>query len=580
MLKEIGGFTFEFDAKHSLLMQELEHKNNVLKIKISLDSDGGTASEPVIIRWKYPCGAMFSQWNPQLWSERYLNTNWMPIKNLSRAASGAPIQTHMTADGTNVITVYLSDVSNPVEISTGVIEETAELSYKLVLFSEYALPSEKYETELIIDTRKASYEQILNDAANYWDTNGCAPSAIWEPVYSTWYAHHQNLNAENLLSELAEAKKFGMSAVIIDDGWQTYDSERGYAYCGDWQPKKLGDMKQFVCEVHKLGMKCMLWYSVPFIGMYTDVWERFKDKVLNKFDKNHPWCVLDPRYAEVREYLLNLYERAVSDWDIDGLKLDFINNMQLTSDSPAFNGGMDCKSLDGAICILINEIRKRLTDIKKDIVFEFRQPYTGPAMRECGGIQRAADCPLDAFKNRTEITDLRLIASKKTAVHSDMLMWDYSASAEAAALQLINVMFSVPQISMRLSELSAEHRKMLKFYLALWKEYKPCFIEGKLSAHNPEAGYSLISGEAEDKIAAVAYSDSCLNIKKVYDEIIFINGSWNSRLYIQNDGSSVKMRCIIYDCTGGKATDADIMLKDEINSFNVPKSGVLKLKLI
>ena len=96
-------------------------------------------------------------------------------------------------------------------------------------------------------------------------------------------------------------------------------------------------------------------------------------------------------------------------------------------------------------------------------------------MRECGGIQRAADCPLDAFKNRTEITDLRLIASKKTAVHSDMLMWDYSASAEAAALQLINVMFSVPQISMRLSELSAEHRKMLKFYLALWKEYKPCF---------------------------------------------------------------------------------------------------------
>ena len=84
-----------------------------------------------------------------------------------------------------------------------------------------------------------------------------------------------------------------------------------------------------------------------------------------------------------------------------------------------------------------------------------------------------------------------------------------------------------------------------------------------------------------DFAAGYATEEECAeNIKKVYDEIIFINGSWNSRLYIQNDGSSVKMRCIIYDCTGGKATDADIMLKDEINSFNVPKSGVLKLKLI
>ncbi|MFP4199622.1 MAG: hypothetical protein ACLFSO_08540 [Halanaerobium sp.] len=33
--------------------------------------------------------------------------------------------------------------------------------------------------------------------------------------------------------EAEQAKKFGCEAVIVDDGWQTEDSSRGYAYCGD-----------------------------------------------------------------------------------------------------------------------------------------------------------------------------------------------------------------------------------------------------------------------------------------------------------------------------------------------------------
>ena len=25
-----------------------------------------------------------------------------------------------------------------------------------------------------------------------------------------------------------------MESIIVDDGWQTDDNNRGYAYCGDW----------------------------------------------------------------------------------------------------------------------------------------------------------------------------------------------------------------------------------------------------------------------------------------------------------------------------------------------------------
>ncbi len=577
MQKKTNGFTFESDTEYRLSIQRSESENDILKLKIALDFEGEICPKPVTIRWTYPCGEIFSQWNPQLWSARYLNPNWMPIRNRSRSAEGAPIQLHMTADGINEIAVYLSDVQNAAEIASGVIEETAELSYKLVLLAERTAPMQKYETELVIDRRKIPYEQMLKSVSEYWNSDCGAGAALWEPVYSTWYAYHQNLDSKTLLEELAAAKEFGMTAVIIDDGWQTEDSERGYAHCGDWQPKKLGNMSRFVKDVHMLGMKCILWYSVPFIGRYTNVWERFKDRTLNKLDPKHPWCILDPRYPEVREYLLSLYESAVREWDIDGLKLDFINNMQLTEDSHEPNEEMDYTSLEDAICALLAEVQKRLTAVKADIVFEFRQPYTGPAMSRCGGIQRAADCPLDAMKNRVETTDLRLLAGEKTAVHSDMLMWDYNASAETAALQLINVMFSVPQISVRLAELSKPHRSMLKFYLGLWKRYRECFISGKLRAYNPEIGYSLISGEAGNKTAAAAYVKNCMEIKKSYSEIVFINGSWDDRLYIENYGCGIEIKCKIYDCTGNLTEETHVLLKNGTNSFAVPKSGALLL---
>ena len=87
---------------------------------------------------------------------------------------------------------------------------------------------------------------MLKSVSEYWNSDCGAVAALWEPVYSTWYAYHQNLDSKTLLKELAAAKEFGMTAVIIDDGWQTEDSERGYAQCGDRQPKKLGDMSRFV----------------------------------------------------------------------------------------------------------------------------------------------------------------------------------------------------------------------------------------------------------------------------------------------------------------------------------------------
>lgn len=571
-------YKFKTETDYKISLQKAEEQEDIIKIKISIDFEKKSMPKPVVIRWTHPCKNVFSQWNPQLWSTRTLNPNWMPIKNGSRSAEGTPVQTHLSLDGINEITVSVSDPLIPMEIATGIIEETAEISYKLTLFTKLVSPMDKYETVLTIDTRKLPYEKVLADTIRLWYEETSVPEAAKEPMYSTWYSYHQNLSRHELIAELKLAKQLGMETVIVDDGWQTLNGQRGYAHCGDWEPERLSDMKGFVSDVHDVGMKCMLWFGVPFVGKYSKAWAKFQGKFLDAYDEHHPWCVLDPRYPEVREYLTDIYEKAVKEWDIDGLKLDFINNMQLTEASSAPDNNMDYVSLEDAICALLAEIKERLTALKSDILIEFRQPYTGPVMRRYGNMLRVADCPQDAVKNRAGVVDLRLLAHK-TAVHSDMLMWNYDDTPESAALQLINAIFSVPQVSVLIEKLCEEQRKMLEFYLRFWKENKHCLIDGKLSAENPESCYSLITSEIENKIIAASYIKNVMNIKKAYNEIIFINGSWDDELFINNKYDDMKSECTIYTCTGEIKESKEIILKKGVNVFNIPKSGLVKLSI-
>jgi alpha-galactosidase len=105
-----------------------------------------------------------------------------------------------------------------------------------------------------------------------------------------------------------------MDLVIVDDGWQSADGVCSYASCGDWEvaPNRSADMAAHVKRIHNIGMKYMLWYSVPFVGYKSKNHSRFAGKYLFDFDQLNA-SVLDPRFPEVREFLINTYETAVKE---------------------------------------------------------------------------------------------------------------------------------------------------------------------------------------------------------------------------------------------------------------------------
>lgn len=528
--------------------------------------------EKIVLSDSFPSIDCHSTWSPSVRYGRSLQPNWYAQKTEARLAHWMPLHQIISKSGNNRFCVALSDTALPTSIATGVLEKSANLDCRIELFTTPVSEIKEYTVTVRVDTRDIKYYDSIYDAVNWWEsdcgyTPAAVPDAARQPVDSLWYSFHQDLNADEIVKECALSKAVGMDTVIVDDGWQTDDTSLGYAYCGDWEaaPSKVGDMKQLVDRVHETGMKFMLWYSVPFVGIHSKKYKQFQSMILNGNLSNLGCYALDPRYKEVRDYLTGVYVEAVKNWGLDGLKLDFIDRFELSDESIKPDPRRDYTSLEEAVDALMSDIHEKLTAINPDILIEFRQTYIGPSVRKYGNMLRVTDCPSDAFKNRVDTVNLRL-TSGKTAVHSDMLMWHYDDTVEGAALQLTSTLYSVPQISVRVDKLNEDHYKMLKFYLDFWKQHREILLDGKLTADNPEDNYSTVCATLGESSVITAYSNSVVEVKT--KNWVAVNATGGQSLVIK--GASGNYRVV--DCKGNVVGGG---VADSLCEVEVPTAGMI-----
>ena len=549
-------------------------ENGILIYDVNFRPQTSAVPSQITAEFHLDCINAFSLWNYGCGTVRNILQDWRPEHQVtsSRLASGIPIQSIISQRGENVFTISVTDAKTPVEISTGTEEFDKGFLCRITFFTIPVGKITQYKTQIIIDKRKIPFYQAVTEAAERMRIGEqYVPAAARQPMYSTWYNFHQELKEEELLAECERAYQLGMRSIIIDDGWQTENNGGGYAYCGDWQlcKSKIKDMRKLVDKIHSIGMKVLLWYSVPYVGKYSEAWEKFQGKYLDS--EENDWNCLDPRFPEVREYLAGIYERAALEWGLDGFKLDFIDAFHLTEYSDKTGIGRDFESLEDAIECLLKDINTRLRNINPDILIEFRYGYVGPVVTQYGNMIRVGDCALDAFINRVGVFDLRM-TSGQAAVHSDMITWNGSDTNESVAKQLIAVLFGAPQISVRLNEITAEHYSVLKFWLSFWAEHKEILLDGKLKIYNPEANYSMARADLKDKSVCVCYSR---NIVEYYGgELIVVNGTGENFIAVRANES---IRYSVLDCKG-KQMETDIKFIEGIALFHVPQSGVLQIK--
>ncbi len=568
------------EAKNISILTKEEEKG-VSYFYISLDFEKEVSPSDCRFSFTMPCVDVYSTWSPSGGTKRYVAPNWNKQTQKSRLAFGAPVMSMIAKSGANRVTVALSDANTACQIGCGVVEETAELEFEVRIFTELTAPLEHYEITVRVDTRDIPFYESLKETEKWWREEigfgeAYAPDSARMPMDSLWYSFHQLLDPEKILEECRISKSLGMDTVIIDDGWQTDDNNRGYKYCGDWElaTGKIPDMKKLVDEIHAIGMKVIVWYSVPFVGIYSKIHDHFLGMYVCHASAGGTVKCLDPRYREVRDYLVGIYKKAVSDWGLDGLKLDFIDSFKLSDVAPLTDPRRDTVSLEDGVEKLLSEVTRELRAINPELMIEFRQSYIGPTIRKYGNLLRVVDCPNDAIQNKTGIVDLRMI-SGGSAVHSDMLMWHREEKPEHAALQLLSTLFGVPQISIRLAEAPEIHRALIKSFLTFWRENREVLLDGDLKVEAPDGCYSLVSSEKDGHMIAVRHMNVPFTLTKGSRATLFNATSDERVVVLAQEGELTGRGYRVIDCLG--TCLAEGTLEGAVAIIQVPMSARVEI---
>jgi alpha-galactosidase len=554
-----------------------------------LSSDAARTLPQLKISFAVPQKDIQVKWRPSYGTSHHYFPFWWDRKVPSSLAMNAPVFSYMNLEGENRLTFALSDAQRTSSTLTGPTESRGVIA-ELTLFSEPEAPLRSVEFSLRIDRRAIHFADALRSVSEWYAampeyTPSEVPDAARAPMYSTWYQYQREITAEKLERELEHITGYGMKTLILDDGWSisiSYDKDEYFSRCGTWEPakNKFPNIAEHVKKFHEKGISYMVWFAVPFVGIHEKAYETFKGKYLYAGEKNsfiQNTFVLDPRFPEVREYTIQVYERAVKEWGIDGLKLDFIDSFQFDGGKdPALEdnyAGRDIKSLPVAVDRLLTDTICRLKKVRSDILIEFRQSYIGPAIRKYGNIFRASDCAMDVLENRVRTIDLRLL-SGDTAVHSDMLIWSPNDTPEIAALQILNVIFSTPQISLLLESLPEDHRKMLKHWMKFCVNHMDTLLKGRLVPEHPELSYPVVKAFGNDEVITAVYESGKVVGTYPGKRNLILNAKHTGDILL--DMRDVSGKISVFDVFGEK-----ISSRIDGNGFvdvNVPSSGYIQIE--
>ena len=551
----------------------IEHtgkKEKFEPVSVSGDIEYYRLPYPGKYKWIEELRGVFSTWGPLNGRDHSIRQWWFPNAVASVYQCGTPLISTMDQEGVNRVTVALSDTfsRSALTVSVDDLNQRDAIIFTAETQGEGAL--------LRVDRRAVDYCDAISEAGEWMrsflpDGQIRVPDNAELPLYSSWYNFHQEPEQYLLEKELELASKIGFKTFILDDGWQFEGKNTGsYQLCGEWNlaKDKFPDFKGFCDKLHSFDIKILMWFAVPFVGFDSPEYVRLKDKIA--FD-NKPFGagVLDIRYPAMRKHIIDFLLRYVNDYGVDGFKLDFIDAFNMDADHlPPFNDEMDVKTLDLAAVLLMDEIYATMTDINPDFLFEFRQNYVGSSIVNRCNMLRVADCAADPITNRVGIVALRLV-NGGTAIHSDMLLWGKCESPLNCQRQLLNIMFSVPQISVRLTEIPKEQFELVRLFVKYWTENRDVLLHGKFRAYHPESNYTVISAETDEKKITVIHAEP-LFTPAGKNEDVFNDTPYDYMVSSTDD----KFNYTIYDLYGN-VTETGVSGKER--RLHVPRGGMLKI---
>lgn len=303
------------------------------------------------------------------------------------------------------------------------------------------------------------------------------PDSAYDPVFCTWTAIHHDVSHDWVMNNAPLAADLGFRTWLTDDGWFLQHGKFGnYEEVGAWQPYegKFPDFAAHVQAVKALGFRYVLWVAPFMIGMDSVEAEQYAH-LLTKGQERERFHNLSPWHEETTAIVRDLLTRLVEEYDLDGLKIDFIDALDVHS---VRRDGASDKPLGQCLYHMLQLSIDALREARPDLLVEFRNRYTNLASRSYANLYRSSDVPINFRLNRWQAVMLRLLAPDR-AVHMDPMLWHPADTDENVAVHLINGIASVPMLSIELSEYPQSHLDLIRYWIGFYNEHRDTIIRSQ-----------------------------------------------------------------------------------------------------
>ncbi|MHB9142913.1 MAG: alpha-amylase family protein, partial [Paludibacter sp.] len=329
---------------------------------------------------KFPKDKIDQIWNSQTWS----NKSFFTIPSYDRAAADFSIISGLTINDQNQITFTCKDDYHARFVSSNIREENDTIAFNLGFFEDNPPLSnlQDYQAEVLVDFRNIHFSKAIYDAS-FWFLadefkNGIARVDTTNvPVFSTWYPMHRNVPLENITKELDSLRTFNFKSILVDDGWQALVNmkvDTAYSY----EEESFKTMNLFKQKCLDMKLPLYLWYSIPFMGGNPVVLKKFEGKYI-RYRAPRQMYVLDPRYADVRNYLVSTYANFLKVWQFDGYWFDFLKGFYPKDGAVIENDqGRDFVNISLAVDTLYAAMEARLRSIKPNVFMGQKFQVAGP----------------------------------------------------------------------------------------------------------------------------------------------------------------------------------------------------------
>ena len=141
---------------------------------------------------------------------------------------------------------------------------------------------------------------------------------------------------------------------------------------------------------------------------------------------------------------------------------------------------------------------------------------------------------------------------------------------------IILPIFGVPQLSVEIQNMPADHLAMIQFLNQYWKDHRHILLDGDFRAFNPQANYPLLLSQKDHHQIISIGQDQVIPMGDHLTTDIF-NVKMSDQIVIRTS-DTLKAQLQIWDCMGNEQHRQMVSWSKGLVEIEVPISGLLRIQ--